>query len=72
MRAVANDDHVRLGNLLQPRREVRRLANDAVLLRLPRAEEIAADDQPGRNSDTGPQGKRFERGHRRDQFKTRP
>src|SRR5262249_8255539 len=71
-RAVANDDHVRLGNLLQPRREIRRLANDAALLRLPRAEEIADDDQPGRNSDTGPQGKRFERAHRRDQFKTRP
>jgi hypothetical protein len=49
------------------------LANDAALLRLPRADEVAADDQPGRNSDTGPQGSvRFERGHRCDQFEPRP
>src|SRR5262252_4234012 len=72
-RAVADDDHVRLGNLLQPRREIRRLANDAALLRLPPADEIADDDQPGRNSDTGLQeSARFELGHRFDSFEPRP
>src|SRR5262249_49103530 len=71
-RAAANDDHVRLGNLLQPRREIRRLAKEAALRRFPRAEEIADDDQPGRNSDTRPYGKRLERGHRCDQFEPRP
>src|SRR5262249_41374641 len=72
-RAVTDDDHVRLGNLLQPRREIWRLANDAVLLRLPPADEIADDDQPGRNSDTGLQGSaRLDLGHRFDQFEPRP
>src|SRR5262249_29746666 len=72
-RAVTDDDHVRLGNLLQPRREIRRLPNDAALLRLPPADEIADDGQPGRNSDTGLQGSaRLELGHRFDQFEPRP
>src|SRR5262249_43751963 len=72
-RAVTDDDHVRLGNLLQPRREIWRLANDATLLRLPPADEITDDDQPGRNSDTGLQGSaRLELGHRFDQFEPRP
>jgi hypothetical protein len=34
-RAVADDDDIRLGNPLQSRREIRYLANDAALLRLP-------------------------------------
>jgi hypothetical protein len=66
-RAVANDDNIRLGNPLQSRRKIRRLANDAALLRLARADEIADDDHSGRNSDTGLQGSaRFELGHRFD------
>ena len=36
---------------LQARREVRRLADDAALLRLPRSDEVADDDQPGRDPD---------------------
>src|SRR5262249_17521082 len=55
-RAVADDDRVRLGDPLQARSEVRRLANDAALLRLPRPGEIADNHQPRRNSDTGLQG----------------
>src|SRR5262249_60070511 len=50
-RGTADDDDIRLGNLLQPRREIRRLANDAALLRQPPADEIADDHPPGRNSD---------------------
>ena len=50
-RALGDDDHVRLGDPLQPRREVRRLADDAALLRLPRADEVADDDQPSRDPD---------------------
>ena len=41
---------------LQARREVRRLADDAALLRLPRSDQIADDDQPGGNADAGLQG----------------
>ena len=50
-RALGDDDHVRFGDRLQPRREVRRLADDAALLRLPRSDEVADDDQPGRDAD---------------------
>ena len=49
----ADDDHVRLGDPLQARREVRRLADDAALLRLPRSDQVADHDQPGRNADAG-------------------
>ena len=38
---------------LQPRREVRRLADDAALLRFARADQVADHDQPGGNADTG-------------------
>jgi Fumarylacetoacetate (FAA) hydrolase family len=51
-RALGDDDHVRLGDALQARREVRRFTNDAALLRLPRSDQVADDDQPGRNADT--------------------
>src|SRR5262249_7311994 len=72
-RAVADDDDIRVGNPLQSRREIRRLANDAALLRLPATDEIADDDLPGRNSDSGLQGSaRLELGHRFDQFEPRP
>ena len=50
-RALGDDDHVRLGDRLQPRREVRRLADDAALLRLARSDQVADDDQPGRDAD---------------------
>ena len=39
------------GDRLQARREVRRLADDAALLRLPRPEKIADDDHPGGDPD---------------------
>ena len=52
----AIDDRVRLGNTLQARREVRRLANDAALLSVTRADQVADDDQPSRNADTSSQG----------------
>ena len=52
-RALGDDDPVRLGDALQARRKVRRLADDAALLRLARSDQVADDDQPGRNADTG-------------------
>ena len=52
-RGLGNDHHVRLGDPLQARREVRRLADDAALLRLARSDQVADDDQPGRDADTG-------------------
>jgi hypothetical protein len=68
-RTVADDDSVRLGDPLQARREVRRLANDTAFLRVSRANEVADNDQPGRNSNTGLQGNvRRKRGHRCDQL----
>src|SRR5262249_34934142 len=64
---------VRLAHPLQARSEVRRLANDAALLRLPRPGEIANTHQPRRKSDTGLKGNaRPERAHRCDQFEPRP
>ena len=72
-RALGDDDHVRLGDPLQARRKVRRLADDAALLRLARSDQVADHDQPGGNADTGLQGtRRLERGHRRDQLQPRP
>ena len=41
---------------LQARREVRRLADDCLLLRLTRADQVADDDQPGGDADTDLQG----------------
>ena len=55
-RAFGDDHHVRLGDPLQARREVRRLADDAALLRLPRSDQVADDNQSGGNADTGLQG----------------
>ena len=72
-RAFGDDDHVRLGDALQARCKVRRLADNAALLRLPRSDQVANHDQPGCNSDPGLQeSARLERGHRRDQLKPRP
>ena len=53
-RALGDDDHVRLGDRLQPRREIGRIADDAALLRLSRAGQIADDDQPGRDAHAAP------------------
>ena len=39
-RDLGNDDHVRLSEPLQARREVRRLADDAALLRFTRSDQI--------------------------------
>ena len=50
-RALGDDDHVGFGDHLQPRGKVGRVADDAALLRLSRSEEIADDDQPGRDPD---------------------
>ena len=38
------------------RRQVRRLADNAALLRFARADQIADDNQAGRNADAGLQG----------------
>src|SRR6516162_10868525 len=48
-RALGNDDAVRFGDALQPRRQVRRLANDAALLRIAGPDQIADHHEPGRN-----------------------
>ena len=42
--ALGDDDRVRLGDPLEARREVRRLADDAALLRLTRSDQVANDD----------------------------
>ena len=49
--SLGDDDHVRLGDALQACREVRRLADDAVLLRLAGPDQVADDDQPGGDPD---------------------
>ena len=48
--AFGNDDHARRRDRLQPRGQVRRLADDAALLRFPRSDQVADHDQPGRDS----------------------
>ena len=50
-RALGNDDAVRFGDALQPRCQVRRLAQDAALLRLAGPDQIADHHEPGRNPD---------------------
>jgi len=70
--AVGNDDRIRLGDPLQARREVRRLADDAAFLRVPRSDQVADDDQAGRNADTRLQrGVCLQAGHRGDQIQPR-
>ena len=51
--ALGNNDRVRLGESLQTRREVRRLADDAMLLRGRRSDQVADHNQAGRNADSG-------------------
>ena len=56
--AFGDDHRVRLGDPLQTRRKVRRLADDAALLRLSRSDQVADDDQSGGNANAGLQGSR--------------
>ena len=67
------DDHaVRLGDPLQTRRQVRRLADDAALLRLSSSDQVADDNEPRGNADAGLQGSiRLEVGYRRNQLQRR-
>jgi hypothetical protein len=44
--SFSDDHHVRLGDPLQTRREVRGLTDDAALLRFTRADQVADHDQP--------------------------
>ena len=50
-RGCGDDDRVRLGQGLQPGGEVRRLADDRLLLRRTLADQIADDHQPGGDAD---------------------
>ena len=50
-RALGNDDAVGRGDPLQPCGEVRRVADDAALLRLSRPQKIADDHNPRRDPD---------------------
>src|ERR1700730_4225939 len=70
---VSNASAVRFGHAWQAARKVRVLATDGSLLRLPRADELTDDHNPGCNSDTGLQGsRRLERGNRYDQIEPGP
>ena len=51
--ALSDDDGVRLGNALQTRRKVRRLADDCLLLSRTRSDQVADDDEPGGDADAG-------------------
>ena len=67
--ALTDDDCVWLGGPLQARREVRRFADDAALLRLARSDQVADHHQPGRNADAGLQGRvRLKPSQRGNQF----
>ena len=58
---------------MQARRQVRRLANDAALLCLARADQVADDDETGGDADTGLQGRvRLERTDGTDQLQSCP
>ena len=70
-RAGGDDDAVRLGQPLQPRGQVRGLADDRLLLRGAAAEQVADHDQPGRDADPDPErgaGRRLEIAHRRHEL----
>jgi hypothetical protein len=49
-RGLSNDNRVRLGDALKARREVRRLADNIVLLRLAGPDKISDHHQAGGNS----------------------
>ena len=52
-RAFGDDHHVGFGDALQARRQIGRFANDAALLVLARASQVAHDDDAGRDADPG-------------------
>ena len=56
-RALRDHDAVGLSDPLQPRGEIRRVADDAPFLRLPRTHKIADNHDPGPNSDPHMQGR---------------
>src|SRR5262249_11124240 len=51
-RALRDDYRVRLGNRLEARREIRRLADNTAFLRLPRSDQVADNNKSSRNADT--------------------
>ena len=72
-RALGDDYRVRLCNPLQTCSDVRCIANDAALLRLPRSDQVADYDQPGGNADASLQWTAgLQRAHRCDQLQPRP
>ena len=52
-RTFCDHDRVRLGESLQARSEIRRLADNAALWRVPRSHQVANHNLPGRNAHTG-------------------
>ena len=73
-RARRDHHRARLGQRLQPRREVRRLADDPAFLRFALADEIAHDHQAGGDADPHLQWRRrdgVEPGHLLDQLQRR-
>ena len=77
---IANDlarfrpdhDSIGISECLQPRRQVWRVADDAALLRLAGADQVADDDQPSGNADASLQRDRsLQRADRRDQLQPR-
>ena len=68
-RAFGDHDRVRPGSPLQTRRQVRRIANDAALLRLTRPYEVADYDQASRDADASLERRaRLQRVYRHDQL----
>jgi hypothetical protein len=51
--ALGDQHRIRLGDCLQTRGEVRRLADNAALLGLSRSDEVAHDNYAGRNAHAG-------------------
>ena len=72
-RALGDNHRIRLGNSLQARGKIWRLADNAALLRASRIHQVANHNQTGGNADTGLQRRaRLEFAHRRDQLQPRP
>jgi hypothetical protein len=70
-RALRNNNGVWFGQSLEPRREVRRLADDAALLSHSRSNQIADDNNAGRNADACLQyNRRLQCADGRDQLQT--
>jgi hypothetical protein len=72
-RTLGDYDRVRLCNALQASRDVRRLTDDAALLRLARSDQVADYDQPGSNPYAGLQGSaELQSANRLDQLQPSP